>query len=115
MEQFTQALWALAAAAVTALAGAAVPVGRAYLTNLLQQRLGEGAARVAGEIAAKIAASPDLTIASDAMVRAGVAAMKQRFPDAAAKVPVTTITGMVIGEIGKLGVGVSSSAAGSVR
>ena len=111
MEQLTQVLWAAAAAVVSALAGVAIPLVRAYLTNLVQQRLGEGAARVAGEIAAKVAASPDLTIASEAMIRAGVAAIQKRFPDTAGKIPVSTITGMVIGEVGKLGVGVSASAA----
>ena len=115
MDEFTQALWALAAAAVTAAAGAVVPLIRAYLTNVVQQRLGEGAARVAGEIAAKVAASPDLTIASDAMIKAGVAAIQKRFPDTAAKIPVSTITGMVVGEVGKLGLGVSSSVTSGPR
>lgn len=112
MDTLVQALWGVAAAAVTALAGIAIPLARTHLTNLLQQRVGEGAARVAGEIAAKVAGDPAIEAATDAMLRAGAAELAKRFPDTAAKVPLDTLVGMVKGELGKLGQPVAPSLPG---
>ncbi|WP_424813581.1 hypothetical protein [Roseococcus sp. YIM B11640] len=116
MEQFTQALWALAAAVVTAVGGVAVAALRDYATNLkertanlVQQRLGEGAARVAGEISAKVAGDPAVTMATDAMMRAGADALRERFPDTAGRLPVETLEGMIRGELGKRGEAVAPS------
>lgn len=114
MEQLTQALWGVAALAVTTLAGIAVPLARTYLTNLLQQRLGEGAARVAGEIAAKVAGDPAIAAATDAMLRAGADALVKRFPDTASKIPLDTLTSMIKGELGKLGQPVAPNGAASI-
>lgn len=114
MDTFVQALWGVAAAAVTALAGIAIPIARNYATNLLQQRLGDGAARVAGEIAAKVAGDPAITAATDAMLAAGAAALVKRFPDTASKLPLDTLTGMIRGELGKLGQPVAQNGAASI-
>ena len=109
METFVQALWGVAAAAVTALAGFAIPLARAYVTNLVQQRIGEGAARVAGDISAQVFGDPSVEAATDAMVRAGAEALRARYPATAARLPLDTLTGMIRGELGKLGQGVAPS------
>jgi hypothetical protein len=109
MDQLVQALWGVAAAAVTALATITIPIARTYATNLLQQRLGEGASRIAGEIAAKVAGDPAISAATDAMLAAGAAALVKRFPDTAANLPLSTLTGMIKGELGKMGQGVAPS------
>lgn len=103
MEQLTDALVGLLVAVLTALAGVAVQLVRAYADNLVQQRLGAGAARVAGEIAAHVMGDDRVLAATQAMVDAGAAALRERFPDTAGKLPHETLAGMVAGELGKLG------------
>jgi hypothetical protein len=107
MDDLIQALLGLLAAVLTALGAVAVQALRAYADNLIQARLGEGAARVAGQIVAEVMAAPDVQAASQAMVDAGVAAMQKRFPDTAGKMPAETIAGMIAGELGKIGLGVA--------
>ncbi len=103
MEQITQALFGLAAAVIAALAAAGVRAVQAYTDNLIQQRLGAGAARVAGEIAAEVMGNDQVLAATDQMIEAGAAALAARFPNTAGKLPVSTLAGMVAGELGKLG------------
>lgn len=103
MEQVTQAVFGLLAAVLAALGGVAVQAVRAYAANLVQERLGIGAARVAGQIAAEVMGQPDVEVASQAMIDAGVAAMRERFPDTAGKLSSDTLAGMIAGELGRLG------------
>lgn len=103
MEQVMQALLGLLAAVLTALGGVAVQAVRAYAANLVQERLGAGAARVAGQIAAEVMGQRDVEAASEAMIAAGVEAMRQRFPDTAGNLPPETLAGMITGELGRLG------------
>lgn len=103
MEDLTQALLGLLAAVVTALAGVAVQAVRAYATNLVQERIGAGAARVAGEIAAEVMGNDQVLAATEAMIQAGAAKLAERFPDTAGKLPSGTLAGMITGELGKLG------------
>jgi hypothetical protein len=103
MENLIQALLGLLAAVVTALAGVAVQAVRAYATNLVQERIGVGAARVAGEIAAEVMGDDQVLIATREMIEAGAAKLAARFPDTAAKLPAETLTGMIVGELGRLG------------
>lgn len=104
MDQLLQALWGVAAAAVTALAGVAIPIARDYATNLVQQRLGDGAARVAGEIAAILAGSTDVQDKSRILIAQGANLLLKRYPDTAPKVGFPTLEGMIRGELGRLGV-----------
>lgn len=103
MEQVTQALFGLVAAVIAALGAVAVRAVQAYADNLVQQRLGAGAARVAGEIAADVMGNDQVLAATREMIEAGAAVMRERFPDTAGKLPVETLTGMIAGELGKLG------------
>lgn len=103
MDEVMQALTGLLMAALTAAIGYGVQWLRANTANLVQERLGAGASRVAGEIAAEIAGSDHVTAASDAVIAAGVAALRARFPDTAAKLAPGTLAGMIVGELGKLG------------
>jgi hypothetical protein len=103
MEELTQALLGLLAAVVTALAGVAVQAVRAYATNLVQERIGAGAARVAGEIAAEVMGNDHVLAASREMIEAGAAKLAERFPDTAGKLPRETLMGMIGGELGRLG------------
>lgn len=104
MEQFTQALWGLAAAVVSAAGLAILPLIRAYFTNLVQQRLGDGAARVAGEIAAVLNGDPEVEQKLRILIAQGADLLMKRFPGTAPKVGDQTLQGMIRGELGKLGV-----------
>lgn len=116
MDQVSQALWAGLAAALTALVPLVVRVvvrgaellGERALAEV-QARLGAGAARVAGELAAELRASPTLQAVSQAAIDRGAEALRARFADTVEKrgVPVDVLRGMVMGELGKLGVAVS--------
>lgn len=105
MEQLTQALWALAAAVVSALAGVLIPAVRQWAETQMATRLGNAAGRVAGEIAATIAADPNVQMAGEEALAAGAQTLRDRLPDAVAKLGVSepTLRGMVAGELGKLG------------
>lgn len=103
MEQVTQALFGLLAAVLMAVGGVAVQALRAYAANLVQQRIGAGAARVAGEIAAEVMGDDQVLAATREMIEAGAAKLAERFPDTAAKLPAGTLAGMVAGELGRLG------------
>lgn len=114
MDQVVTALWGVLAAGVSALGwvligllrqAAEAQAQRALL--LVQQRLGEGAARIAGEIAGQVLADPALQGATRAMLDAGAAEMQRRFADSVARrgISVDALRGMVAGEVGKLGVG----------
>lgn len=103
MEQVTQALFGLMAAVIAALGAVAVQAVRAYADNLVQARLGAGAARVAGQIAAEVMGDDQVLAATQAMIDAGADALAQRFPDTAGKLPRETLAGMIAGELGKLG------------
>jgi methanogenic corrinoid protein MtbC1 len=115
MDQVVTALWGVLAAVLSALGGVLVQAVRRWaeaeaqrVLATVQHRLGEGAARVAGEIAAQIAASPDVHAASEAMVEVGAEVLAERFRDTVRQhaIPVETLAGMVRGELGKLGRGV---------
>jgi hypothetical protein len=95
----------------------AVPIGlralsayaelaRQRAAEVVQARLGAGAARVAGEIAGSIAADPNVRAATAAMVDAGTQILVGRFRDTLRSkgIPIATVEGMVRGELGKLGV-----------
>lgn len=110
MDALIQALLGLLAAVLTAVGGVAVQALRAYATklaeekvNLIQQRIGVGAARVAGEIAAEVMGNDQVLAATDQMIEAGAAALVARFPDTAGKLPAGTLAGMIAGELGRLG------------
>ncbi|MBS7793078.1 hypothetical protein KTR66_24060 [Roseococcus sp. SDR] len=98
-----QAFLMLAAVAVAALVRELVKLAREHVLNLVQARLGEGAARVAGQILADIAARPDVQVASQDMIAAGVAVMRHNFPDSARRLSDEQLAGMLRGELGKLG------------
>lgn len=103
MDEIAQAIAAFAAVAFAALVRELVKLARAYALNLVQQRLGDGAARVAGQILADIAARPDVQAASREMIEAGVAVMRTNFPDSARQLSDDRLAGMIRGELGKLG------------
>ena len=103
MDDVTQALFGLLAAVLTALGGVAVQAVRAYAANLVQERLGAGAARVAGQIAAEVMGDDRVLSATQEMIDAGATTLRQRFPDTAGKLPHDVLAGMVAGELGKLG------------
>ena len=103
MEQIVQALFGLLAAVIAALGAVGVQAVRAYADNLVQQRLGAGAARVAGQIAAEVMGDDHVLAATQAMIDAGATAMRERFPDTAGKLPHGVLAGMIAGELGKLG------------
>lgn len=103
MEQVTEALSGLLVAVLTALSAVAVQAVRAYAANLVQERLGAGAARVAGQIAAEVMGDDQVMLATREMVEAGVDAMQARFPQTAGKLPRETVAGMITGELGRLG------------
>lgn len=112
MEQVVSALWGLLAAVLATFAAVASQAVRRWAEAeaqrglaIVQQRLGEGAARVAGEIAASVATNPEIEAATQAMVDVGAEVLCARFADTVAKygIPLDTLAGMVKGEIGKLG------------
>jgi len=103
MDDVMQALMGLLMAVLTAAIGFAVQWLRANTLNLVQERLGAGAARVAGQIVAKIKADGDVMEATEAVISAGVADLRARFPDTAGKLAPGTLAGMIVGELGKLG------------
>lgn len=107
MEQVIQAAWTLAAAVIMALGGVGVQAVRAWTVNLVQQRLDGGAQRVAGQIAATVAGDDGVQTASREMLDAGVAAMRQRFPQTAGRLPDETLAGMIAGHLGLMGQGVA--------
>lgn len=113
MEQVTEALYGLLAAVLTALGTIAIAAIRRWAEAqqqralaLVQARLGEGAARVAGDIAGQVMDAPGVQAASAAMVQAGAEALRARYPETVARYGITaeTLAGMVRGELGKLGV-----------
>lgn len=106
MDEIAKALFSVAALAITTLGGFAIRAVRDYSLNLIQQRLGVGAARVAGEIAATVIANPNVQAATNTMLASGVDKLRERFPDTARKVPAETLRGMIEGELGRLGMGV---------
>ena len=115
MDLVVQALWAALAAALTAVVPVGVRLAARYGEVLgeralaeVQRRLGDGAARVAGEIVAELRASPELQAATQAMLQRGAATLAGRFADTVTKrnIPLDTLAGMVAGELGKLGVAV---------
>lgn len=115
MDLVVQTLWAALAAALTAVVPVGVRLAARYGEVLgeralaeVQRRLGDGAARVAGEIVAELRASPELQAATQAMLQRGAATLAGRFSDTVTKrnIPMDTLAGMVAGELGKLGVAV---------
>lgn len=113
MDQIVAILWAAVAAALAA----ALPIGlralgaygelaRQRAAEVVQARLGDAAARIAGEIAGQIAADPNVRAATSAMVETGAQLLAGRFRDTlrARGIPTATVEGMVRGELGKLGV-----------
>src|SRR5687768_13553839 len=115
MDQVVQALWGLAAAVLTALAPIAYRVAHRAAERFaeealatVQLRLGEGARRVAGEIAAELRANPEVRLATEEMIRRGTLALTTRFADTVQKrgIPAATMQGMIVGELGRLGLGV---------
>lgn len=114
MDEVVNAAWTLLAAVLTALASAAgiwlrawVEVQRQRAMATLQQRLGEAAGRVAGEILLKVDGDPAVARAAQALVEAGARTLQERFAEQVRKhgIPVATLEGMVAGEVGKLLVG----------
>ncbi len=103
MDQLLQAAGTLLAAMLAALALRAIQAAQVYIDNMVQQRLGQGAARVAGDIISTVAGDASVQAASQAMIEAGAAQMQRRFPDTAGKLPVDVVAGMIRGELGKLG------------
>jgi hypothetical protein len=115
METILQALGALLAAVIVALTPRLVALAGAILDFVqqrallaVQQRLGEGAARIAAEIAAEVHASPDVQAATRAMLEKGVFQLQDRFGETIKTrgIPFGTLSGMLAGELGKLGVAV---------
>lgn len=115
MDEILAAAGALAAASLAALVPIALRVLAGYADlaqqralEVVQARLGEGAARIAGEIAGQIAASPEVKAASRAMLDTGARVLAGRFADTMAKrgIPVDTLRGMIAGELGKRGIAI---------
>ena len=113
MDDLVAALWAVVAAALAA----AIPIGLRALgayaelakqqaAGAVQSRLGDAAARVAGEIAGTIAADPTVRAATAAMVQTGTQVLAGRFRETlrAKGISDATVEGMLRGELGKLGV-----------
>ena len=109
MEEVNQIIAGLMMTVITASAAVIGAVARAWWSNLLQNRIGSAASRVAGEIVATVRANPELTAATEQMVRAGANILADRVAGAVAKsgVSQSTLRGMVAGEIGKLDMGIS--------
>lgn len=107
MDQIVQALVGVLAAVLAALGAAAVQAVRAYAVNLVQERVGAAAARIAGEIAAEVMGNDQVLAATDEMIRAGAAALAARLPQTAGRLPEATRAGMIAGELGRLGQGVA--------
>jgi methylmalonyl-CoA mutase cobalamin-binding subunit len=95
-----RALWPVLRASLEAAAAAAAQ--RAMLA--LQDRLAGGASRVAGELAARARAAGLGEVPAD-MIEGGVAAFQARYAEslAEAKAAPDTPLGMILGELGKLG------------
>jgi hypothetical protein len=98
-----RALWPVLRASLEAAAAAAAQ--RAMLA--MQDRLAGGASRVAGELAARARAAGLGEVPAD-MIEDGVAAFQARYAEslAEAKAAPDTPLGMILGELGKLGVAV---------
>lgn len=94
-------LWPTIRAALRASAEAAAQRALADI----QARLGGGASRVAGEIAAAVRAD-GLAAAPPALIDNAARLLKERYAETLARldVPDSTLIGMVKGELGKLGV-----------
>jgi hypothetical protein len=94
------ALWPAIRAALHEAAAAAAQRALADL----QSRLSGGASRVAGEIVAR-ARAEGLEAVPPALIDEGAAALKARYAETIAKAGVsdTTLAGMLVGELGKLG------------
>lgn len=119
MEELINTSLVLLATVLSILGGYAAQVLRAYVnklaaehTNLIQQRVGTGAERIAGEIISQLINSDSVKVATNKMIESGVAALASRFPDTAGKMPVSTLTGIIIGELGKKGVAVEKEFTG---
>lgn len=115
METVLQALWALLAAVIAALTPrfiGLVTAGVDYLQQrallVAQQRLGEGASRIAGEILAEMRANQEVTAATQAVISAGATTLGVRYAQTVLQRGISrdTLAGMVAGELGKLGVAV---------
>lgn len=114
MEHITE----IAMTALAALVAVIVPAARAALRAAaeaaaervlldVQTRLGGGAGRVAGELIER-ARADGLEAVPPALIDQGAAMLKARYAEtiARANIPDSTITGMVVGELGKLGASV---------
>lgn len=115
MDQVLQALGVLLAAVCTAVTPIIAGAVRAWAEAqhqaamaTLQARLGEGAARAAGEILATVRTDPSVQHATQAMVDLAAATLHARFAETIAryKIPADTLRGMIAGEVGKLGLGI---------
>jgi len=115
MQTLTQGLEALLLAFFTAVIPILWRAGKAYLALqgqaallLVQQRLGEGAARVAGEIVAELRADPNIEAVTRGMLDRGAMILAERFRDTVRDrgIEPHVLTGMIAGELGKLGVAV---------
>lgn len=113
MEDVTQAALGLLAAVLTALASIMiraattwVEVLRQRAMLLVQERLGQGAARAAGDVVSQLVGDPSVTRATQEMVDTAASALALKFQDTlqAHKIPTTAIRDMVLGELGKMGV-----------
>lgn len=114
MEYITEvamaALAALAAVLLPALREALRAAATAATERVLldvQTRLGGGAGRVAGELIER-ARAEGLEAVPPALIDQGAAILKERYAEtiARANIPDSTIVGMVVGELGKLGASV---------
>jgi len=114
MDEIVAALWAVVVAALAAAVligmraiGAYADLARQRAAEVVQARLGQAAARIAGEIAGQIAADPNVRAAS--AVEAGARVLVSRFSETlgARGIAAATVEGMVRGELCKLGVGLA--------
>lgn len=71
----------------------------------VQARLGEAAARVAGELVAEINASDTHDVLTPGMIARGADMLRDRFAETVARHGISheTLAGMIAGEAGKLG------------
>jgi uncharacterized protein YbbC (DUF1343 family) len=104
------ALAALAAVLLPALRAALRAAAEAAAERVLldvQNRIGGGASRVAGELIER-ARAEGLEAVPPLLIDQGAAVLKQRYADTIARVniPDSTLAGMVVGELGKLGASV---------
>lgn len=115
MDQILAAAGTLLAAVITALVpmilrlvSAQRDLAQQRALEVVQARLGAGAARIAGEIAATVSASPEVRQASRAIIDAYTPILADRFRDTLAKhhIPMNTLHGMIAGELGRQGVAI---------